>query len=41
MKIKSTFKQINVIATQYAHSTLVHKRSLENKQPITNLQDPP
>ena len=25
MKIKSTFKQINIIAIQYAHSILVHK----------------
>ena len=39
MKIKSTFKQINIIATQYAHSILVHKCRIENRQPITNLQD--
>ena len=39
MKIKSTSKQINIIATQYAHSILVHKRRLENQQPITDLQD--
>ena len=32
--IKNTFKQINIIATQYAHSILIHKRRLENKQPI-------
>jgi hypothetical protein len=29
-KIKNTFKQINLIALQYAHSLLVHKRRLEN-----------
>ena len=29
-KIKDTFKQFNIIATQYAHSILVHKRRLEN-----------
>jgi hypothetical protein len=39
MKIKSTFKQINIIATQYAHSILVNKRRLENQQPIIDLQD--
>jgi hypothetical protein len=39
MKIKSTFKQINIIAIQYAHSILVHKRRIENKQPITILND--
>ena len=38
-KIRNTFKQINIIAIQYTHSILVHKRRLENKQPITNLQD--
>jgi hypothetical protein len=35
--IRNTFKQINIIAIQYAHSILVHKRRLENRQPITNL----
>jgi hypothetical protein len=40
-KIKNTFKQINIIATQYAHSILVHKRRLENRQTINDLQDPP
>jgi hypothetical protein len=40
MKIKSTFKQINIIATQYAHSILVHKRRLEIRQLVTNLQNP-
>ena len=38
-KIKNTFKQINVIATQSAHSILVHKRRLENRQTINDLQD--
>ena len=39
MKIKHTFKQINIIAIQYAHLILVHKRQLENRQPITDLHD--
>ena len=38
-KLRNAFKQINIIAIQYAHSTLIHKRRLENRQPITNLQD--
>jgi hypothetical protein len=37
-QIRNTFKQINVIATQYAHSILVHKRRIENRQPILDLQ---
>ena len=37
MKIKNTFKQINIIAIQYAHLILVHKRRLQNRQPITYL----
>jgi hypothetical protein len=40
-KIKDTFKQINIIATQYAHSILVHKRRLENRKPIDDLQNLP
>ena len=36
-QIKNTFRHINIIAAQYAHSILIHKRRLENKQPITNL----
>jgi hypothetical protein len=39
IKLKNTFQQINIIATQYAHSILVHKQGLEDKQSITNLQD--
>ena len=35
-QIKNTFKQLNIIAIQYAHSILIHKRRLENKQPINN-----
>ena len=38
-QIRNTFKQNNLIAIQYAHSILVHKRWLENRQPITYLQD--
>ena len=33
MKIKSTFKQININAIQHAHSILIHKRRIENKPP--------
>ena len=39
-QIKNTLRQINIIAIQYAHSILIHKRRLENKQPINNLQNP-
>ena len=39
IKIKNTFQQINIIATQYAHPILVHKRRLENKQFVIDLQD--
>ena len=38
-QIRSTFKQINIIAIQYAHSILIHKRQIENKQSITYLQN--
>ena len=37
-QIRNTFKQINTIAIQYAHSILIHKRRIENRQPITDLQ---
>ena len=36
-KIKDTCKQLNIIATQYAHSILVHKQRLENRQTISDL----
>src|SRR5579875_1316304 len=32
--IKNTFKSINTIAIQYAGSILLHKRRIENNQPI-------
>jgi hypothetical protein len=38
-QIRNTFKQINIIAIQYAHSILIHKRHIENKQPILDLQN--
>ena len=38
-QIKNTFSQLNIIAIQYAHTILIHKRRLENKQPISNLQN--
>ena len=37
-QIRNTFQQINIIAIQYAHSILIHKRRIEDKQPINNLQ---
>ena len=40
-KVKSAFKQINTIPTQYAHSILIHKRRLEPQHFVANLQDPP
>jgi hypothetical protein len=40
-KIKDTFKQINIIATHYAHFALVHKRRPENRQTIDDLHNPP
>ena len=39
-QIRNTCQQINIIAIQYAHSTLIHKRQIKNKQPINNLQKP-
>ena len=38
-QIRSTFKQINIIAIQYAHTILIHKRRIENRQSITGLQN--
>ena len=38
-QIRNTFKQLNIIAIQYAHSILIHKRRIENRQPITDLQN--
>ena len=40
-KFKSISNQIKTIATQYAHSILVHKQRLENCQFVIDLQDPP
>ena len=39
--IRTTFKNINTIAIQYAMSILLHKRRLENHQPLPQAQDPP
>ena len=33
---KNTFKEINVIAIQYAKTIQIHKRKLENNQPLPN-----
>jgi hypothetical protein len=32
--IKNTFEAINVIAIQYAMSIILHKRRIENNEPI-------
>ena len=39
LQIKNTFKQINIIAIQYAHLILIHKRRLEKRQSIIGLQN--
>jgi hypothetical protein len=39
--IKNTFKNINTIAIKYAMSILLHKRRIENRQPIPQTLDPP
>ena len=39
--IKNTFKTINTIATHYAMSILLHKRKIENHQPLPQNLDPP
>jgi hypothetical protein len=39
--IKNTFKNINTIAIQYAMSILLHKRRIENHQPLPQNLDPP
>ena len=38
-QIRNTFQQINIITIQYAHSILIHKGRIENKQPIHNLRN--
>ena len=38
-QIRNTFKQINLNAIQYAHLIIVHKRRIENTQPITDIQN--
>jgi len=38
--IRHTFKNINTIAIQYAMSILLHKKRLENHQPLPQIQDP-
>jgi hypothetical protein len=38
-QIINTFKQINTIAIQHAHLILIHKRRIENKQSINDLQN--
>jgi hypothetical protein len=39
--IKNTFKNINTIAIHYAMSILLHKRRIENHQPLPQTLDPP
>ena len=38
--IKNTFKNINTIAINYAMSILLHKRRIENHQPLPQILDP-
>ena len=38
-QIKNTFKQINIITIQYAHSILIHKRRIEYRQSIVDLHN--
>jgi hypothetical protein len=39
--IKNTFRNINTIAIHYAMSILLHKRRIENRQPLPQTFDPP
>jgi hypothetical protein len=39
--IKNTFKNINTIPIKYAMSILLHKRRLENHQPLPQTLEPP
>jgi len=39
--IKITFKNINTIAIKYAMSILLHKRIIENHQPLPQTLGPP
>jgi hypothetical protein len=39
--IKNTFKNINTIAIKYAMSILLHKRRIEDHQPLPQSLDPP
>jgi hypothetical protein len=39
--IKTTFKNINTIAIKYAMTILLHKRRIENHQPLPQTLDPP
>jgi hypothetical protein len=39
--IKNTFKNINTIAIKYAMTILLHKRRIENHQPLPQTLDPP
>ena len=41
LTIKNTFKNINTIAIKYAMSILLHKRRIENHQPLPQTLDPP
>jgi hypothetical protein len=41
INIKHTFEEINVIAIEYAMSIILHKRRIENNEPLpTNTQPP-
>jgi hypothetical protein len=41
MNIKHTFEEINVIAIQYAMSIILHKRRIENNEPLPTDTQPP
>ena len=41
INIKHTFEEINVIAIQYAMSIILHKRRIENNEPLPTGTQPP
>ena len=41
INIKHTFEEINVIAIQYAMSIILHKRRIENNEPLPTYTQPP
>ena len=41
INIKHTFEEINVVAVQYAMSIILHKRRIENNEPLPRDTQPP